>query len=111
MKKKIVMEIGSVVFVVALLVGGVRIASAQVATTTSSSRVSYRAQLAQRLQNIVNRANQEIERRITALTTLSNRVSEMQKISPNDKSALLSSIQAQISADECPAGTNRYGSK
>ena len=70
MKKKIVMEIRSVVFVVALLVGGVRIASAQVATTTSCSRVSYRAQLAQRLQNIVNRANQEIERRITALTTM-----------------------------------------
>jgi hypothetical protein len=46
----------------------------------------------------MNRANQEITRRIASLNALNSRVNAMQRISASDKSSLSSTIQAQISA-------------
>jgi chromosome segregation ATPase len=98
MKKKIIIRVCSIAMGAVLLAGGVFTASAQAATTTTSSRVASRAALqAQRLQNIVSRADQEIARRITALNALSARINAMQKVSANDKSSLSSTIQSQIS--------------
>jgi len=98
MKHKIITGICSAMIGIALLAGGVMPVSAQVGTVTSSSRATARAAAAaQRIQNIVNRADQEIARRITALNALSTRVNAMQKLSADEKSGLSSSIQAQIS--------------
>lgn len=44
------------------------------------------------------RADQEIGRRITALNNLNTRVQEMQKVTPDFKTALSTNIQAQITA-------------
>jgi hypothetical protein len=99
MKNKIIIGSCSAVLGIVLLMGGVFTASAQVGTAASSSRIAARAAAeAQRLQNIVNRADQEIARRITALNALSTRVNAMQKVSADQKSSLSSSIQTQISA-------------
>ena len=99
MKKKVIFGICSFVLGVVILTGGVFTASAQVGTVTSSSRAAARATAqAQRLQNIVNRADQEISRRVTALNALSARVNAMQKLSSDEKNSLSSAIQSQISA-------------
>ena len=55
---------------VAVLLVGVGTVSAQTTTATSSRAAARAALVAQRLQNIVNRANQEITRRIDALNAL-----------------------------------------
>ncbi len=66
--------------------------SATMTTTTTGGR-----NLTQRLQNIVTRADQEINRRITALDNLASKISSMTKISDTEKSNLASSTEAQIS--------------
>jgi hypothetical protein len=98
MKKNITKGICSAVVGVVLL-GVSSFAAFAQTTTATSSRVAGRAgALAQRLENMVNRADQEIARRITALNALGARIGEMQKVSANDKSDLSSTIQSQISA-------------
>ena len=83
---------------IVLLTGSVVAVSAQT-TTASSSRAAVRAgAVAQRLQNMVNRADQEIARRVNALNVLGVRISDMQKVSSDEKSNLSSTIQSQISA-------------
>jgi len=96
MKKKNIIAMCSIALGVALLAGGISPVFAQgVMAASSSSRAAMQAQ---RLQNIVNRADQEIARRITALNALSTRINAMQRVSASDKSSLSSTIQTQINA-------------
>ena len=63
--------------------------------TAGSAHTTVSATL---LTKAVGRADQEIERRIDALTKLSARISQMQRISSNDQAVLTSNLQTQISA-------------
>lgn len=56
------------------------------------------AALAARIKTIVNRADQEIARRVSALNALSTRVNAMVRLSTTDKNNLSTSISGQISA-------------
>lgn len=49
------------------------------------------------LQNIINRSNTMITNRLTSLTTLSTRIQNDTRLSPNEKSTLSSDIQTAIS--------------
>jgi len=75
-------------------------ASASVSAAGIKAGVSAKANatLSARITNIVNRANQEMVRRITALSALSARVNSMVRLSATDKSNLATSIQSQITA-------------
>ncbi len=66
------------------------------AQSSSTAATSTRPGLTARLQNIVNRADQEIERRVNTLNGLSSRINSMVKLSDAEKSGLSSSIQSQI---------------
>lgn len=79
----------------ALSAGGASQVFAQAGTAATSSRATVQAQ---RLQNMVDRADQEITRRITALNALSSRMNAMQKLTSDEKSSLSSEIQSQVSA-------------
>ncbi len=59
-------------------------------TSTIAEREAARA------QNLVTRADAEIARRITSLNALSGRINAMQRVSADQKSSLLSTIQGQI---------------
>lgn len=72
--------------------------SANVAGSGASVGVGVEASLAARITNIVNRADQEITRRINALNALSARVNAMVRLSTTDKTSLSSSIASQITA-------------
>ena len=99
MKKNIMKGICSTAITIVFLASGTLAVSAQTTAATSSSRAAARAALVvQRLQNTVNRADQEIARRIAALNALEGRVNTMQKVSANDKGSLSSMVQSQISA-------------
>lgn len=65
-------------------------------TTAASS--SLTARQTKREQNIVNRADQEITRRIGALNKLSERISNMVKLNNDEQQGLSATIQAQIQA-------------
>jgi hypothetical protein len=69
-----------------------------VGTAGLGANVGASVSLAARFKNIVTRADQEIQRRITALNALSTRVNAMVKLSADEKSSLSSSIQGQLSA-------------
>ena len=60
--------------------------------------VQVNAGLSLRAKTAVNRANDEITRRINALTALETRVNAMVRLSATDKSNLSAAIQAQITA-------------
>jgi hypothetical protein len=75
------------------------------ATTSVSSSmadikigVAAGATLSARIGDITNRADQEIARRVSALTALSTRVNAMVRLSATEKSGFSSTIQSQINA-------------
>lgn len=63
---------------------------------TTRTSVNVDARLATRIETGKNRANQEIDRRITALTNLKTRINAMARVSTSEKANLTSSIQSQI---------------
>ena len=96
MKNKIVMGISSLMLGIVLGAGGILTASAQVGMTTTSPRNAGRAAAQEtRLQNIMNRANQEITRRSSALNALDTRMNAMRKLSSDEKNGLSSEIQGR----------------
>jgi hypothetical protein len=68
--------------------------SGGVKVTNNGSSASLR--MANAEKNAVNRANQEITRRLTSLNTLSTRVNAMVRLSATEKTSLSSQIQTQI---------------
>ena len=88
------------IIVVAPLLAGLILmgTSLSVSAQTTSTRPNVAARQAARLENIVNRANQEISRRVSALQALANRVTAMAKLSSDQKQGLSSTIQSQIQA-------------
>ena len=63
---------------------------------TTGTSVNVDASLATRIEIGKNRANQEIDRRITALTSLETRVNAMSRVSTSMKATISSGIQGQI---------------
>ena len=51
----------------------------------------------QALQNIINKGNQEIGRRLDALNTLSSKISTITKLSASDQSYLTTEVNTEIS--------------
>ena len=93
MKKKIIIGFCSAVLGIAFLTGSAFAAPLPHGATTSVIRPPLTAQA-----RIVNRGDQEIVRRVTALNALLSRINAMQKLSADEKSSLSSDIQSQISA-------------
>ena len=73
-------------------------ASASVSAVGIKARLGANASttLSARSKNIVNRANEEIVRRVSALIALGARVSAMARLSATDKSNLSTTVQSQI---------------
>lgn len=78
------------------LVGAVSAAAQTSATSSATSTPDKK--LDAKMVNLAKRANQEIERRIGALTGLAARIQEMKKLASEEKEILATSIQAQIDA-------------
>jgi hypothetical protein len=75
-------------------------ASATISAAGIKARLNAEASatLAVRITTIIDRADQEITRRVNALNALSVRVAAMVRLSATDKNNLSSSIQSQITA-------------
>lgn len=67
--------------------GGVRVRAAAQASTTANAQLRAR-----------ERANQELMRRLNALAKIATRISDMKRVSGDDKAALSASVQGQIDA-------------
>ena len=92
MNKHLLIKIPVIALAVLLLGGAGLYANAQRNSATSSPA----NRITQRMQNLVDRANREIERRITGLNKLVSRIGSMKKLSESDRSALSSTVQGQI---------------
>lgn len=71
---------------------------ASVNANASGAGVSAGAKLQTRITTAQNRANQEIDRRVTALTDLNTKVQAMVKVSATAKANMANEISTQISA-------------
>ena len=80
----------------AITVDGGANVSTQVNTAGTNVGVNVDAKLATRIETAKTRANQEIDRRITALTNLETQVNAMTRLSASMKASMSSSIQGQI---------------
>lgn len=107
MNKTIITKAALAAFTVAFLAAGIAPALAQsaslgasVTTITSGTvtigKVTVKAQA--RMTNIITRATQEINRRISALGVLAGRINGMQKLSADEKASLSSTLAAQVTA-------------
>ena len=84
--------IASLVLAALLVAGNGYAAMAQ--TTGSASTTDGRTQA--RMERVLNRANQEIDRRIARLNQVVSRLQEMRKISDAQKTAFIGPLQAQV---------------
>ena len=100
--KKTLLYVGISIVAVGFLAGTVSAANNPikpklgVASTTASTTIRKAAKLDQANAKLQDRANKEIDRRLTALNKLQSKIQETTRISPTDKSSLTTTIQAQI---------------
>ncbi|MFA6338985.1 MAG: hypothetical protein WCW87_02935 [Candidatus Paceibacterota bacterium] len=83
-----------------LFVAGVFVPNAGAQTENVASTTKTAKQLASEkklMVKIIDRANKEIDRRVTALDALAARVQEMKKVSDNEKATIASDVQSQNS--------------
>ncbi len=73
------------------LVGAISVSAVVLPNASSTTGGSAAA----RIQTLISRANQEINRRLQGLQALATRIQDMQKLSGTEKDNLASSIQAQ----------------
>jgi hypothetical protein len=115
MKAKIIAMFSSAVIGGALLISTSGVAHAASASVTASSPVLNAsvvlntAQQQAHLQNIITKGNQEINRRLTTLSTLSEKIDSATKLTPSDQATLntevsgtvsgLTSLQTQLDAE------------
>jgi predicted nucleic acid-binding Zn-ribbon protein len=66
-------------------------------TTTKNSTANTQAAKQAALQNIISKGDQEIERRLTSLSTLTNKVNDATKLTPDNKSTLSSEVSSTSS--------------
>lgn len=88
MKRKLLFSISTFILFVSLVFGYRLSAYAQ--------SPSAGANQTQRIENLKNRASQEITKRINSLNNLTNRINQMVKLSSTDKGNLVNLIQAEI---------------
>lgn len=72
--------------------------TAEVRTTAASTSVKANAAATAAMTKKKDRAHQELQRRVDALTEINTRVQAMQQVTPSFKQSLANAIQTQISA-------------
>ena len=95
MKNKKIIQVGvGVVAGVTMLIGSSVLVFAQTSSSTASAKKIAKTKLNQ--SSLVVNANKEIDKRLTDLSNINTRISAMKNVSDAEKSALASSIQAEV---------------
>ncbi|MBI3495588.1 hypothetical protein HY065_03105, partial [Candidatus Berkelbacteria bacterium] len=95
---KTVTKFITITFIGLLLVPAIALSQSSAASPSAASEASTTAHTAttDKMANLKARADKEIDRRITELNIILNKINGFQKLSDSDKSAMTQSVQTEI---------------